>query len=95
MESAIQLPSFESIDLSLLSAVTGGEGQPQGGNFLQRWGRNMQSGGEYAMAAGAVGTVVPASARPESPRASPRAVARSWLIGKGLEGVGSYFGGGR
>lgn len=95
MESAIQLPSFESIDLSLLSDVTGGEGQPQGGNFLQRWGRNMQSGGEYAMAAGAVGTVVPGLGETGIPEGVAAGGGASWLIGKGLEGVGSYFGGGR
>src|SRR5437868_245873 len=52
----IQDNGFASIDLSRLSAITGGK---DGENGLQRWGENMQKGGEYALAAGAVGTVVP------------------------------------
>jgi len=52
----IQDNGFASIDLSRLSAITGGK---DGENGLQRWGENMQKGGEYALAAGAVGTVIP------------------------------------
>src|SRR5437868_6791323 len=42
---------FESIDLSRLSAITGGKGTEKKPNFLQRWGENMTKGGEYALAA--------------------------------------------
>ncbi len=94
METAIQLPTFESIDLSLLSAVTGGEGE-QGGNFLQRWGRNMQSGGEYAMAAGAVGTVVPGLGETGIPEGVAAGGGAAWLLGKGVEAAGGWVGGGR
>jgi hypothetical protein len=84
--------AFESIDLCLLSDVTGGEGQANDNpNFLQRWGRNMQSGGEYAMAAGAVGTVVPGLGETGIPEGVAAGGGASWLIGKGIEGVGSLF----
>lgn len=64
--------------------------QPQP-NFMQRWGRNMQSGGEYAMAAGAVGTVVPGLGETGIPEGVAAGGGASWLLGKGIEGVGSWF----
>jgi hypothetical protein len=97
MNTAISLaPSidtFETIDSNLLAAVGGGEGQPANDNpnFLQRWGRNMQSGGEYAMAAGAVGTVVPGLGETGIPEGVAAGGGASWLLGKGIEGVGSLF----
>src|SRR5690349_15407941 len=99
--------SFESIDTNLLTAVFGGAGAPQQPaqrpqpqppqpqqpqpNFLQRWGRNMQTGGEYAMAAGAVGTAVPVLGETGIPEGVAAGGGASWLIGKGLEGLGSLF----
>lgn len=86
---------FDSIDLCLLSNVTGGEGQGQPQqpqpNFLQRWGKNMQTGGEYAMAAGAVGTAVPGLGETGIPEGVAAGGGASWLLGKGIEGVGSLF----
>lgn len=83
---------LESIDSGLLSDVTGGEGQPaQNPNFLQRWGQNMQTGGEYAMAAGAVGTAVPGLGETGIPEGVAAGGGASWLLGKGIEGVGSLF----
>jgi hypothetical protein len=95
--------TLESIDGCLLSAVLGGQGpaqqprpqpqqpaQPQP-NFMQRWGRNMQTGGEYAMAAGAVGTVVPVLGETGIPEGVAAGGGASWLIGKGIEGVGGWF----
>ena len=87
--------SFESIDASLLSDITGGAENDQGGNFLQRWGRNMQSGGEYAMAAGAVGTVVPGLGETGIPEGVAEGGGASWLLGKGVEAAGGWFGGGQ
>lgn len=101
--------SFESIDSSLLSAVSGGQGggrpqphaqpkqpqkqpqQAQQPNFLQRWGKNMQTGGEYAMAAGAVGTAVPGLGETGIPEGVAAGGGASWLLGKGVEGLGSLF----
>jgi hypothetical protein len=54
-------------------------------------GRNMQTGGEYAMAAGAVGTVVPVLGETGIPEGVAAGGGASWLIGKGIEGVGSWF----
>jgi hypothetical protein len=97
--------SFDSIDGCLLSGVLGGQGpaqprpqqqqpqqpaQPQP-NFMQRWGRNMQTGGEYAMAAGAVGTAVPVLGETGIPEGVAAGGGASWLLGKGIEGVGSLF----
>lgn len=84
--------AFVSIDLCQLSNVTGGEGQANPNpNFLQRWGKNMQSGGEYAMAAGAVGTVVPGLGETGIPEGVAAGGGASWLLGKGIEGVGGLF----
>ncbi len=77
---------LESIDLSSLSAVIGGS------NFMQRWGKNMQTGGEYAMAAGAVGTVVPGLGETGIPEGVAAGGGASWLVGKGIEGIGNWFG---
>ncbi|MFT3698729.1 MAG: hypothetical protein QM831_36620 [Kofleriaceae bacterium] len=87
------LDTFESIDASCLFAITGGEGQApaKAPNFMQRWGKNMQSGGEYAMAAGAVGTVVPGLGETGIPEGVAAGGGASWLLGKGIEGIGSYF----
>jgi hypothetical protein len=87
--------SFEAIDFDVLSTVTGGA--PQGGqpqpqpNFLERWGQNMQKGGEYAMAAGAVGTVVPGLGETGIPEGVAAGGGAAWLLGKGTEAVGSLF----
>lgn len=83
-----QIQPFETIDLSLLADVAGGENPP---NFMQRWGRNMQTGGEYAMAAGAVGTAVPGLGETGIPEGVAAGGGASWLLGKGIEGVGSLF----
>jgi hypothetical protein len=88
--------AFDSIDACLLSDILGGQGEAQqpkapAPNFMQRWGRNMQSGGEYAMAAGAVGTVVPGLGETGIPEGVAAGGGASWLLGKGIEGVGSYF----
>jgi hypothetical protein len=78
---------FESIDSCLLSDVGGGKGP----NFLQRWGQNMQKGGEYAMAAGAVGTVVPGLGETGIPEGVAAGGGAAWLLGKGTEAVGGLF----
>jgi hypothetical protein len=95
--------SFDSIDGCLLASVIGGQGQQQPArpqqqqpaqpqpNFMQRWGRNMQTGGEYAMAAGAVGTAVPVLGETGIPEGVAAGGGASWLLGKGIEGVGSLF----
>ena len=83
-----QPETFASIDSCQLSDVIGGANPP---NFLQRWGQNMQTGGEAAMAAGAVGTVVPGLGETGIPEGVAAGGGASWLIGKGLEGVGSLF----
>jgi hypothetical protein len=102
MSTAALALSFDSIDFDLLATVTGGapqqpaqpqqpqQQQPQP-NFLQRWGRNMQTGGEYAMAAGAVGTAVPGLGETGIPEGVAAGGGASWLLGKGIEGVGSLF----
>lgn len=93
----VQAPiGFESIDSFLLSDVTGGQGEAQAPaqpqpNFLQRWGQNMQTGGEYAMAAGAVGTVVPVLGETGIPEGVAAGGGAAWLLGKGVEGVGGLF----
>jgi hypothetical protein len=84
----VQDTPFESIDLGLLSEVGGGQGQP---NFLQRWGQNMQTGGEYAMAAGAVGTAIPGLGETGIPEGVAAGGGASWLLGKGVEAVGGWF----
>lgn len=88
--------AFESIDATALFGVLGGQGQPQQPqqpqpNFMQRWGRNMQTGGEYAMAAGAVGTAVPVLGETGIPEGVAAGGGASWLLGKGIEGIGSLF----
>ncbi|MFT3694508.1 MAG: hypothetical protein QM831_15275 [Kofleriaceae bacterium] len=88
--------TFESIDQSCLFDVLGGQGQapapqPKQPNFMQRWGKNMQTGGEYAMAAGAVGTAVPVLGETGIPEGVAAGGGASWLLGKGIEGIGSYF----
>jgi hypothetical protein len=85
--------TLESVDVCVLFDVVGGQhgqGQPQP-NFLQRWGRNMQTGGEYAMAAGAVGTVIPVLGETGIPEGVAAGGGASWLLGKGIEGVGYLF----
>jgi len=83
---------FETIDPSLMSFVAGGEGQATPNpNFLQRWGKNMQTGGEYAMAAGAVGTAVPGLGETGIPEGVAAGGGASWLLGKGIEGIGGLF----
>ena len=92
--------ALESIDASVLLDVLGAQGhgkaqpqpqpQPQP-NFLQRWGRNMQTGGDYAMAAGAVGTVIPGLGETGIPEGVVAGGGAAWLLGKGIEGVGSLF----
>ena len=101
MSTAALALSFDSIDFDLLATVTGGAPQQpaqpqqpqqqQQPNFLQRWGRNMQTGGEYAMAAGAVGTAIPVLGETGIPEGVAAGGGASWLIGKGIEGVGSLF----
>lgn len=99
MTTATAAIQFESIDSFLLSDVIGGAGeqaQPQGQaqpqpNFLQRWGQNMQTGGEYAMAAGAVGTVIPGLGETGIPEGVAAGGGAAWLLGKGVEGVGGMF----
>jgi len=78
---------LESIDACLLSDVIGGKGP----NFLQRWGENMQKGGEYAMAAGAVGTVVPVLGETGIPEGVAAGGGASWLLGKGVSALGGLF----
>lgn len=87
--SAAAIPGvhFESIDACLLSTVGGGKGN----NFLTSWGQNMQKGGEYAMAAGAVGTVVPGLGETGIPEGVAAGGGAAWLIGKGAEKLGSLF----
>lgn len=77
----------ESIDACLLSEVGGGKGN----NFLTSWGQNMQKGGEYAMAAGAVGTVVPGLGETGIPEGVAAGGGAAWLIGKGAEKLGGLF----
>ena len=60
-------------------------------NFLQRWGKGMQTGGEYAMAAGAVGTAVPGLGETGIPEGVAAGGGASWLIGKGAEALGGLF----
>ena len=76
---------LESIDSCLLSDVIGGKD-----NFLTRWGKNMQKGGEYAMAAGAVGTVVPVLGETGVPEGVAAGGGAAWLIGKGAEALGNH-----
>lgn len=102
MSTAALALSFDSIDFDLLATVTGGapqgqqqpqpqpQQQPQP-NFLQRWGKNMQTGGEYAMAAGAVGTAIPGLGETGIPEGVAAGGGASWLIGKGAEAVGGLF----
>lgn len=93
------------IDSCFLSTVVGGAGgkpatpapapapkpaAPQP-NFLERWGKNMQTGGEYAMAAGAVGTAVPGLGETGIPEGVAAGGGASWLLGKGAEAVGGLF----
>ena len=78
---------FESIDACLLSTVGGGKGK----NFLTSWGQNMQKGGEVAMAAGAVGTVIPVLGETGIPEGVAAGGGAAWLIGKGAEAIGKRF----
>ena len=89
-----------AIDARFLSSVIGGAGAPATSapaaaprqpNFLQRWGQNMQSGGEYAMAAGAVGTAVPGLGETGIPEGVAAGGGASWLLGKGAEALGGMF----
>ena len=82
---------FESIDLSALSGITGGKGSEKKPNFLQRWGENMTKGGEYALAAGAVGTAVPVLGETGIPEGVAAGGGASWLIGKGVKALGGLF----
>jgi hypothetical protein len=68
---------------------TPAKGGSSGPNFLQRWGQATSSIGEYAAAAGGVGTV----AAPEAvlPEALAAGGAGAWLVGKGLSAVGGLF----
>ena len=52
----------------------------------------MQSGGEYAMAAGAVGTVIPGLGETGIPEGVAAGGGASWLLGKGVEAAGGWFG---
>ena len=79
-----------SIDLSLLSAVSGGKKEKKE-NFLQRWGENMTKGGEYALAAGAVGTAVPVLGETGIPEGVAAGGGASWLLGKGVKALGGLF----
>jgi hypothetical protein len=92
MSIAIPFEQFESIDLGMMAGVTGAGDNP---NFMQRWGRNMQRGGEYAMAAGAAGTVIPVLGETGIPEGVAAGGGASWLLGKGIEGIGSLFNRGR
>ena len=84
--------TFESIDSTELSGVTGGEGQANPNpNFLERWGQGMQTGGEYAMAAGAVGTAIPGLGETGIPEGVAAGGGASWLIGKGAQALGGLF----
>lgn len=87
--TAAALPGvpFESIDACLLSTVGGGKKD----NFLTSWGKNMQKGGEVAMAAGAVGTVVPVLGETGIPEGVAAGGGAAWLIGKGAEKLGGMF----
>ena len=78
---------FEHIDSCLLAGVAGGKGP----NFLQRWGQNMQKGGEYAMATGAVGTVIPGLGETGVPEGVAAGGGAAWLLGKGTEALGRMF----
>jgi hypothetical protein len=78
---------FESIDSCLLSVVIGGKGP----NFLQRWGENMQKGGEYALATGAVGTAIPGLGETGIPEGVAAGGGASWLLGKGVKALGGLF----
>ena len=84
----LQDSCLASIDLSRLSAVTGGK---DGENGLQRWGENMQKGGEYALAAGAVGTVIPVLGETGIPEGVAAGGGAAWLIGKGAKALGGLF----
>jgi len=77
-----------SIDSCLLSSVTGGKDKE---NFLQKWGENMQTGGEYALAAGAVGTAVPVLGETGIPEGVAAGGGAAWLIGKGAKALGGLF----
>jgi hypothetical protein len=85
--SGIPGMNLETIDVGLLSDVAGGKGK----NFLQSWGQNMQKGGEYAMAAGAVGTAVPVLGETGIPEGVAAGGGAAWLIGKGAEKLGGMF----
>lgn len=85
--AAIPGVHFESIDACLLSTVGGGKKD----NFLTSWGKNMQKGGEVAMAAGAVGTVVPVLGETGIPEGVAAGGGAAWLIGKGAEKLGGLF----
>jgi hypothetical protein len=79
---------LETIDLSTLSSISGGKKKE---NFLQRWGENMTKGGEYALAAGAVGTAVPVLGETGIPEGVAAGGGASWLLGKGVKALGGLF----
>jgi len=57
----------------------------------QNWGENRQTGGEYAIAAGAVGTVIPVLAETGIPEGVAAGGGAAWLIGKGAKALGGLF----
>lgn len=91
MNTMIQNEHIQSIDLSLLSSVSGGKDKEKKENFLQRWGENMTKGGEYALAAGAVGTAVPVLGETGIPEGVAAGGGASWLLGKGVKALGGLF----
>jgi hypothetical protein len=86
-QHSVATGAFDSIDPCLLADIAGGKGN----NFLTRFGENMQKGGEYAMAAGAVGTVVPGLGETGIPEGVAAGGGASWLIGKGAQALGNLF----
>lgn len=86
-QHSIATGGLESIDSCLLADIAGGKGP----NFLQRWGQNMQKGGEYAMAAGAVGTAVPGLGETGIPEGVAAGGGAAWILGKGTEALGGLF----
>jgi hypothetical protein len=96
MNTATFPSTFESIDTDMLTFVAGGAGKApepkqQQPNFLERWGRNMQTGGEYALAAGAAGTVIPVLGETGIPEGVAAGGGAAWLLGKGTEALGGLF----
>jgi hypothetical protein len=77
--------SFETIDACLLSGIAGGN------DTTDRLGDKMETTGEYAMAAGAIGTVIPVVGETGVPEALAAAGGATWLLGKGVKAVGKLF----